>query len=62
MLAGGFADGGRGFGPGDLHVCDETIEHAPIADPEGCLCAFAIAGPGTVPTHPLGRLWLRLLG
>ncbi len=62
VLSGGFSDAGLGFGPGDLRVCDETIEHAPTADPEGCLCVFAIAGPGFVPTHPLGRLWLRVFG
>ncbi len=62
VLAGGFADGGRGLRPGDLHLCDETIEHAPTADPEGCLCAFVAATPGFLPTHPLGRLWMRLVG
>lgn len=62
VLAGGFSDLGTGFGPGDLHVCDETIEHAPTADPEGCLCVFAIAGRGVVPSHPLGRLWVRAFG
>lgn len=62
VLAGGFVDAGRGFRPGDLHLCDETIEHAPAADPEGCLCAVVAAMPGFLPTHPLGRLWMRLVG
>lgn len=62
VLSGGFADAGAAFGPGDLRLCDETIEHAPGADPEGCLCAFVAATPGFVPTHPLGRMWMRLFG
>lgn len=62
VLSGGFTDAGRSLGPGDLHLCDETTEHAPAADPEGCLCAFVAATPGFLPTHPLGRLWMRLLG
>ncbi|MBU6397863.1 MAG: ChrR family anti-sigma-E factor [Rhodospirillales bacterium] len=44
VLWGGFHDITGAYGPGDLQEADETIEHQPLADPEGCLCLAALEG------------------
>ena len=57
VLSGGFADGARHFGRGDIDVADAGINHRPVADPgEDCLClAYAEAKPRL--TGPLAWIW-----
>ncbi len=44
VLAGGFSDETGHFSAGDLAEADETLEHQPVADPEGCICLAALEG------------------
>lgn len=56
VLWGGFSDHTGHYGAGDIGETDETVEHQPIADPEGCLCLASLEGGLRLP-------WLtRLLG
>lgn len=56
VLWGGFSDHTGHYGPGDIGETDETVEHQPVADPEGCLCLASLEGGLRLP-------WLtRLLG
>lgn len=45
VLEGGYTDGGRGYGRGDLQVADESLLHRPVADPEGCICLAVLSAP-----------------
>lgn len=46
VLQGAFQDGARRFGPGDMEIADETLEHHPEAlDTEPCLCLAATDAP-----------------
>ncbi|TBW33628.1 transcriptional regulator [Siculibacillus lacustris] len=55
VLSGGFSDGDRSFGPGDLTVTGPEDHHAPVADPEGCLCFTVVEGAGVRLSSRLGR-------
>ncbi len=44
VLWGGFHDETGQYGPGDIGEADETTEHQPIADPEGCVCLASLEG------------------
>jgi putative transcriptional regulator len=44
VLRGTYHDGTGGYGPGDVADLGETIEHAPVAGPEGCICLTASSG------------------
>ncbi|EAR52847.1 Anti-sigma factor ChrR [Oceanicola granulosus HTCC2516] len=42
VLAGAFSDGIGRFGPGDVELADEDVDHQPVADPGGdCICLAA---------------------
>lgn len=57
VLDGGFADETGRYRRGDVAVCDDEIEHRPVADPGGeCLCLVAMDAP----VRLTGR-WMRLL-
>lgn len=60
VLEGGFSDEFGAFLPGDLAVGDGSLEHRPVADPEGCLCLATTIG-GLKLTGPLGRLLNRFI-
>ncbi|WP_029005541.1 ChrR family anti-sigma-E factor [Azorhizobium doebereinerae] len=46
VLDGSFSDAGGRYGPGDVCETDESVEHAPVADPrEGCVCLIAMDAP-----------------
>jgi len=63
VLEGAFADQGERFGPGDVEISDESIEHRPVvlAD-QDCLCLTAADAPlrfrGLVPR--LAQPFLRI--
>lgn len=44
VLAGGFTDNTGHYTAGDLAEADETLEHRPVADAEGCICLAALEG------------------
>jgi putative transcriptional regulator len=57
VLEGAFSDERGRFARGDVAVSDHTVDHAPVADPDGaCLCLAVIEGPLRL-TGPIGR-WL----
>lgn len=60
VLEGGFSDEFGQFQPGDIAVGDESIDHRPVADPEGCLCLSATVG-GLRLTGSIGRLLNRFV-
>lgn len=60
VLEGGFSDELGQFQPGDIAVGDESIDHRPVADPEGCLCLSATIG-GLRLTGSIGRLFNRFV-
>lgn len=45
VLDGGFHDELGEFARGDLSFGDASIDHQPVADPEGCLCLSVTVGP-----------------
>lgn len=45
VLDGGFHDELGAFARGDLSFGDASIDHQPVADPEGCLCLSVTVGP-----------------
>jgi putative transcriptional regulator len=55
ILEGGFTDKLGHFLRGDLAVGDETVDHHPVADAEGCLCLSVTMGSLRF-TGPVGRL------
>jgi putative transcriptional regulator len=61
VLTGGYSDGGRHFGAGDIAFADATVDHAPVADDgEPCLCLTVRLG-ATRLTGPIGRLFNPLI-
>ncbi|MBU6449138.1 MAG: ChrR family anti-sigma-E factor [Rhodospirillales bacterium] len=44
VIWGGFHDITGQYGPGDIGEADETTEHQPVADPEGCICLASLEG------------------
>lgn len=60
VLQGGFHDEFGQFQPGDVAVGDDSIDHRPVADPEGCLCLSATVG-GLRLTGAIGRLFNRFV-
>lgn len=61
VLSGGYGDATGHYVAGDLADLDAETSHAPVADPEGCVCLVATDGE----THfrsPLARLWQKLGG
>lgn len=55
ILAGGFSDTLGHFLRGDVAIGDDSVDHKPIADAEGCLCLSVTLGRLRL-TGPLGRL------
>lgn len=59
VLDGGFTDTTGRYGPGDLAIADESVDHRPTADPDAdCICL-------AVTEHPVrltGRFWRLLNG
>lgn len=57
VLSGGFHDKTGQYGPGDISEADETTEHQPVADPEGCICLASLEGGLRLPwfTRLLGK-------
>lgn len=46
VLSGAFRDGEDRFGPGDVEVASEAIEHTPVAEPGApCICLAATDAP-----------------
>ncbi len=42
VLQGAFQDDGDRFGPGDIEIADEALEHTPVAEPgQDCICLAA---------------------
>lgn len=57
VLSGGFRDGETHFGPGDLALADESIEHDIVIDAAApCLCLIALEGR-TRPNSWIGQLY-----
>ena len=57
VLRGGFRDGDDHYGPGDLALADEHVEHVIVIDAESpCLCLIAMEGR-TRPNDWLSRLY-----
>lgn len=57
VLRGGFRDVDAHFGPGDVSLVDEQIEHGIVVDPGvACLCLIAMEGR-TRPNSWFGRLY-----
>lgn len=55
VLAGSYRDGDHLFARGSIQVTDQTIVHAPIADPgEDCVCFVALSAAIRL-TGPVGR-------
>ncbi len=56
VLAGGFTDGDRQFGPGDFSAKDSSVEHSPVVDDDGeCICLVVQDAPVKL-TGTFGRL------
>lgn len=55
ILAGGFSDSLGHFLRGDVAIGDDSVDHRPVADSEGCLCLSVTLGRLRL-TGPLGRL------
>ena len=46
VLQGAFRDEGGRYGPGDVEIADERLEHQPVAEPgEACICLAATDAP-----------------
>ncbi|MBI1179415.1 MAG: anti-sigma factor [Alphaproteobacteria bacterium] len=46
VIAGGFSDDTGHYGPGDLQLCDPSVVHRPVADPDAeCLCLGVLSAP-----------------
>lgn len=60
VLEGGFSDELGSFQPGDVAIGDPSIDHRPVADPEGCLCLTTTIG-GLRLTGPIGRFLSRFM-
>jgi putative transcriptional regulator len=46
VLQGAFSDGTGRFGPGDVEIADDDLEHVPVAEPgEVCICLAATEAP-----------------
>jgi putative transcriptional regulator len=56
VLAGGFSDGGKQFGPGDFVAKDPSHIHQPVVDDDGeCLCLVVLDAPLRL-TGAMGKL------
>ncbi len=55
VLEGGYSDEHGHYLRGDMAAGDESLTHAPVADPEGCLCVAAVTG-GLRLAGPIGLL------
>lgn len=61
VLDGGFTDRGAHYIPGDFVSADASVDHGPVADPDGdCLCLVTSDAPLRL-TGPLGRLLNRFV-
>ncbi len=56
VLQGGFRDAGGHYLPGDIAVADRTIDHRPVADPDGTCMIFMVQEAPVRLTGPFGRL------
>jgi putative transcriptional regulator len=63
VLQGAFADANDRFGPGDIEIADEEVEHTPVAlEGEACICLAVTDAPlrfrGMIPrlAQPLLRI------
>ncbi|MEM9204775.1 MAG: ChrR family anti-sigma-E factor [Pseudomonadota bacterium] len=55
VLQGAFSDGEGFYGPGDIAVADDTVDHRPVAEPgDDCIC-FAVCDAPLRLTGPIGR-------
>jgi putative transcriptional regulator len=46
VLQGAFRDETGRFGPGDVEIADDTLEHVPVAEPGAvCICLAATEAP-----------------
>ncbi len=56
VLSGAFSDATGYYGPGDVAVADETVDHSPVAeDGSVCICFAVNEGPLHL-TGPVGRI------
>lgn len=56
VIEGGFSDQTGSYRAGDVALADNSIEHRPIADPDGdCVCLAVTQGPLRL-TGPIGRV------
>lgn len=56
ILDGGYTDGDAHYGQGDVSHLDGSVDHAPVADPDGpCLCLSVRTGPARL-TGKVGRI------
>jgi putative transcriptional regulator len=49
VVSGGYSDEDGDYVKGDLSVADDSHDHRPVADPEGCVLAWASDGPVRLP-------------
>ena len=62
VLRGSFSDVSGHYGPGDIAIADQEIDHRPVADPEGdCIC-FAVTDAPLRLTGPFGRILQKVFG
>ncbi|WP_309389695.1 ChrR family anti-sigma-E factor [Chelatococcus sambhunathii] len=62
VIKGAFSDHLGRYRRGDVAVADPSVDHSPIADPDGpCVCFVVAEGPPRL-TGPLGRLLQRVFG
>jgi putative transcriptional regulator len=62
VLQGGFRDQNGHYGPGDIAVADDAIDHRPVADRSvDCIIFLVLEAPVRL-TGPFGRLVQRIFG
>jgi putative transcriptional regulator len=62
VLRGSFSDVSGRYGPGDIAIADQEIDHRPVADPdEDCIC-FAVTDAPLRLTGPVGRVLQKVFG
>jgi putative transcriptional regulator len=60
VLQGSYSDSAGHFMRGDVEISDGTVDHKPVAEPEGCLCLTVNIGQLRL-TGPIGRFLNPLL-
>lgn len=62
ILDGAFNDERGRFGPGDISIADETIDHRPVAEKDGPCIAFAVSDGPVRLTGSFRQMMIDLIG